>query len=513
MTAGMLPDSPIIARRPPDETDLPLSWGQERLWFLHQLDPADTAYHVFVARRIRGPLAVDRLARALSDLVTRHECLRTRFPAVDGVPVQVVDPPEPVALFVALLDDGDGERRARDLFVQRIEEPFDLDEGPLLRATLVRLDDEEHLLCLVVHHIVADGWSLGLMCEELGALYRAAAVPPLPIQYADYALWQRRGPNDDVDRRLDYWRGRLAGVPELDLRGSRPRLPVRTSHGATLRKRLPAVLCEEVARFARTQRATLFMTVLAAYQAVLARHSGLDDICVGTPVSVRDEVELEPLIGLFVNTLALRGDLSGDPSFRDLVARTRAVALEGYAHADVPFDRLVTELDLPRDLSRTPVFQAMFRLDPGTVAELDLDGLEVTDFELDHRTAQVDLTLEVTWSEGDAQAEFVYNTDLFEAATVEELARDLVELLTIGCAVPDTRLSELGVIEPTPRRRPAPPRRARAPRRPPRRRPRGAPPAPLVGLIWLTGGNGTRVWMDPSVSVLDAPDAELSSAR
>jgi surfactin synthase thioesterase subunit len=451
MTAGMLPDSPLIVPRPPDEADLPLSWGQERLWFLHQLNPADTAYHVFVARRIRGPLAPDRLAQALSDLVARHESLRTRFPSVDGVPVQVVGRPAPVPLVVALLEGEDGEQRARELFVQRIEAPFDLGEGPLLRATLVRLGDGEHLLCLVVHHIVADGWSLGVMCEELGALYREADVPPLPIQYADYALWERRG---RATGRPDYWLGRLAGVPPLDLRGSRDRPAVRTSRGATLRQRLPVELRAEVARFARTQRATLFMTVLAAYQTVLARHSGLDDICVGTPVSVRDEVELEPLIGLFVNTLALRGDLSGDPSFRDLVARTRATALEAYAHADVPFDRLVTELDLPRDLSRTPVYQAMFRLDPGGVA-LDMDGLEVSPFEVGHRTAQVDLTLEVTWGEGDA--EFVYNADLFEPATVQALARDLVEVLTAGCAAPDTRLSELGVLPPTPRRHPARP--------------------------------------------------------
>jgi surfactin synthase thioesterase subunit len=452
MTADMLPGAPVIAPRPPDQADLPLSWGQERLWFLHQLHPADTAYHVFVARRLRGPLDPDRLARALSDLVARHESLRTRFPSVDGVPVQVVEPPAPVPLDVVPLAGEDGERRARELFVQRIEAPFDLERGPLLRATLARLGADEHLLCLVVHHIVADGWSLDLMCAELGALYQEAAVPPLPIQYADYALWERREPAGDP--RSDHWLGRLADVPPLDLRGSRDRPPVRTSRGATLRQRLPDALRAEVSRFARERRATLFMTVLAAYQVVLARHSDLDDICVGTPVSVRNEVELEPLVGLFVNTLALRGDLSGDPSFGDLLARTRAAALEAYAHADVPFDRLVTELDLPRDLSRTPVFQAMFRLDPGGVAALKLPGLEVTPFEVGHRTAQVDLTLEVSWSDG--FAEFVYNADLFDPGTVQALAHDLIEVLTTGCAAPDTPLSRLGV-RPTPRRdRPAP---------------------------------------------------------
>jgi Condensation domain len=456
MTVGMLPDVPAIVPRPPGEMDLPLSWGQQRMWFLHELDPSDTAYHVFAARRLRGPLAVDRLVRALSDLVARHESLRTRFPAVDGVPVQVVGPAEPVTLSMSPLGGEDPEKQARDLLVQWIETPFDLAEGPLLRFVLLRLGDGEHLLCLVVHHIVVDGWSLGLMCAELSALYRAAAtpgrkapLPPLPVQYADYALWQRRAVVEDAS--TDYWLDRLTGVPPLDLRGSRPRPAVRTSRGATLRRRLPAALRAEVSRFARARRVTLFMTVLAAYQAVLARHSGLDDVCVGTPVSVRDEVELEPLIGLFVNTLALRGDLSGDPTFEELIARTRATALEAYAHADVPFDRLVAELRLPRDLRRTPVFQVMFRLDADAVAELELDGLAVTPFELDHRSAQVDLALEVTWGEDVAWAEFVYNADLLKPVTVEGMARDLEELLAVGCGVPETRLSAFGVT-PTSRR-------------------------------------------------------------
>ncbi|GAB2820855.1 hypothetical protein GCM10027176_26550 [Actinoallomurus bryophytorum] len=489
MTAGMLPDAPVIAPRPPGERDLPLSWGQERLWFLHQLDPSDTAYHVFVARRIHGPLATDLLAHALSDLVARHESLRTRFPATDGVPVQVIDPPAPVALPVEHREEG----RVRDLLVERIETPFDLARGPLLRATLVRLGDGEHVLCLVVHHIVADGWSLGLMCDELSALYRAASepgLPALPIQYADYALWQRRDAGGP-DTALGYWRGQLAGVPALDLRGARPRPPVRTSRGATVRHRLPAGLCEQVTRFARTRRVTLFMTVLAAYQAVLARHSGLDDICVGTPVSVRDEVELEPLIGLFVNTLALRGDLSGDPSFGDLVARTRATALAAYSSAGAPFDRLVGELDLPRDLSRTPVFQAMFRLDPASVADLALEGMEVGPYELDHRTAQVDLALEVTWGRDGAQAEFVYNADLFEAATVRELATDLEQVLTAGCADPDTLLSELGVA-PTPARAVARPHAAERPEPPDSPDPEG-PVEVALAEIWREALGVARV--------------------
>jgi hypothetical protein len=458
MTIGMQPDPPAIVPRTPSETNLPLTWAQQSMWLLQQIDPSDPAYHVFLARRLRGPLATDRLVRALSDLVARHESLRTRFPAVDGVPVQVIGPAKPLHVYKAPLHGDDLEKRARERLVRWIEAPFDLADGPLIRILLLRLSGSEHLLCLAVHHIVVDGWSLDLICEELRTLYRAAAtpgrsapLPPLPVQYADYALWQRRAEGEDAS--TNYWLDRLADVPPLDLRGSRPRPAIRTSRGATLRRQLPAALCAEVTRFAHARRVTLFMTVLAAYQAVLARHSGLDDVCVGTPVSVRDEVELEPLIGLFVNTLALRGDLSGDPTFEELIARTRTTALQAYTHADVPFGRLVTQLNPPRDLSRTPVFQAIFQLDAKAGADLELDGLEVTPFELGHRSAQVDLTLEVTWGQGAAWAEFIYNADLLEPVTVEGMARDLEELLALGCSAPETRLSAFG-ITPTPRRRP-----------------------------------------------------------
>jgi surfactin synthase thioesterase subunit len=482
----------VIAPRPHTDTGPPPSWEQERLWFLHELNPADTAYHIFLARRLRGPLAVERLARALSGVVARHESLRTRIHAVDGVPVQVVDPPAPVPLTVTEAGGPDAERRARELLAEQIETPFDLAAGPLLRAGLVRLTAEEHILCLVVHHIVADGWSLGILCGELAAGYRAEdAVPPPPVQYADYARWQRRP--DGPDRRIDRLRTALAGVPPLDLRGSRPRPPVRTSRGAIVRRRLPAALCARVARFSRDRRVTLFMTVLTAYQAVLARHSGLDDICVGTPVSMRTEEELEPLIGLFVNTLALRGDLSGDPTFGELLTRTRATALEAYADADLPFDRLVGALDVPRDLSRTPVFQTTFRLDPASVADLELTGLEVTPFEVGHRTAQVDLALEVTWDGQDgAWAELVHNADLFDSSLAERLLADLEELLASGCADPDARLSALDVIASTPRRAPA------RPPAPPVDRPR--PDGPIEVAL-------AEVWQDvlgvPAVSATD----------
>ena len=357
------PRPPIITPRRPGQASLPLSSGQGRLWFMNQLDPADTAYHMYLAWRVRGPLDAGLLADALSGLVGRHEILRTRFPATDGTPVQVIDPPARVPVEQADLapwgpggrarDPAELERAARDLLIERIETPFDLARGPMLRAVLIRLSADDHALGLILHHIVADGWSLGLLCDELSTRYRSARrqsgppLAPLPVQYGDYALWQC-GP-DDTKRgpQIRYWTRQLAAAPPLNLRGSRPRPPTRCSRAATVRRPLPADLCRRVTSFAWSRRSTLFMTVLAAYQTVLARHSGLDDICVGTPVSIRGEEELEPLIGLFVNTLVLRGDLSGDPSFAELVARTRVTALDAYARADLPFDQSSRALACP----------------------------------------------------------------------------------------------------------------------------------------------------------------------
>lgn len=455
----------IITPRPPGLASLPLSSAQERLWLMNQIDPADTAYHMYLSWRIRGPLDAGLLADALSGLVGRHEILRTRFPATDGIPAQVIDPPTPVRLERADLeragvapsdrsgredDQAELERAARDLLVERIEAPFDLARGPMLRATLIRLAAEDHVLGLIIHHIVADGWSLGLLCAELSTRYRSArrqcdqalpALPPLPIQYGDYALWQRGPDLATFGPQMRYWIRQLAAAPPLDLRGSRPRPPVRSSRAATLRRPLPADLCAGVTGVARSHRATVFMAVLAAYQAVLARHSGLDDICVGTPASMRGEEELEPLIGLFVNTLVLRGDLSGDPSFAELITRIRGTALDAYARADLPFDRIVNRLGVPRDLSRTVVFQAMFQLEPLGAVTLALEGAEVAPLDVGHRSAQVDLSLEVAWDTGGARAEFVYSTDLFDATVIGNLADDLVRVLEVACASPNMPLS------------------------------------------------------------------------
>ncbi|WP_432970256.1 MFS transporter [Dactylosporangium sp. CA-233914] len=435
----------------PTETGIPLSWQQQRLWFLHQLQPNATDYHIALARRLHGPLDVAALHTALTHLTAQQDILRTRYPATDGVPHQVVDPPGPVPLEHTDLSDLSADRRepaARRLLVSRIETPFDLARTAPVRWLLLRLAPDEHVLCLILHHIAGDGWSLGVLCDELTEAYRAARSrgepPPRPaVQYADYALRQRD--SEPEQAQLGYWRARLADVTPLDLQPGRERPPVRTGRGAVLRHTLPRELCEAVAGLARGHRVTLFMTVLAAYQSVLARHSGSADVCVGTPVSLRDSEELEPLVGCFVNTLLLRGDLSGAPGMAELLRRTRDATLGAYDHADLPFDRLVRDLDLPVDLSRTPVYQAMFRLDPAGDTVLTLDGLTIWPFELQHRTAQTDLTLEVTWGVdgGAAWADFVYDPAVLTESTVEAIAKHLTELLAAGCADPHAPLPGL----------------------------------------------------------------------
>lgn len=432
-----------------------LSLGQERLWFLQQLQPDDAAYHIVVARRLRGILDVVALTAAATGLVARQESLRTRFPTRDGQPFQQVVAAEPVRLehFDATAT-GDPERAVRDWIVGRVEAPFDLAEGPCVRWLLGRVGPDEHVLGLVLHHIVADGWSLDLICAELGARYRGEGVSDgLDRHYLDFARGQRAEQPRWGDQ-VAYWRGQLAGAAPLSLAGARPRPPVRTSNGAVVRHRLDASLCRRISRCARTHRVTLFMTVLAAFQAVLARHSGSPDICVGAPVAQRDREEWEPVVGFFVNTLALRADLSGDPTFAELLSRTRATALAAYQHADLPFDYLVSQLGVARDTSRTPVFQAMFRLDPAGELALDLGDLEVTPFELDHRAAQVDLALEVTLGDDGGWADLVYNTDLYDASTVAAVGRDLLALLSAATDRPADRLSLLG--GPPPLDRPAP---------------------------------------------------------
>ncbi|MEU4540350.1 amino acid adenylation domain-containing protein [Streptosporangium sp. NPDC023825] len=450
-----------ITPRPDGIRELPLSFGQERMWFLDRLEGAGGggAHNVFIAERLRGSLDPDALERALAEIVARHEILRTRFPSRDGAPVQVVDEPHPTGdrPYLKLLDLSDlpeTEREARTarLVREQIERRFDLAGEPPLRAGLLRLSEREHAIYVVFHHIAVDGWSIGVFARELATLYAAFLAgerpswEPLPIQYADFALWQRERPDDLADGRLGYWRRRLADPPALELPTDRPRPPVRTSEGGCALLLLPAELADAVDGLARRTRTTPFMVLLAAYMVLLSRRSGQEDICVGTPIAGRDRDELEPLIGLFLNTLVIRGDLSGDPTFGELLVRVRRAALQAYTNAALPFDRLVSELNVPRDLSRTPLFQAQLVLHDYQGTALTLPGVTAEAVDLgDARSAKFDLSLEFGRRDGDLELSLVYSTALFDHATAERMAAHVAVMLRRAVEDPGTRLSELGL--------------------------------------------------------------------
>jgi len=362
----------LAREREEGQARVPLSFAQERLWFLDQLAPGNPFYNIPIAVRLTTPLDVAVLARSLNAVVARHEALRTRFVAVDGRPWQVVLPRLTVELPLEDLRALPAAEREQEALRRAGEEArarFDLEQGPLLRARLLQLGASDYLFLLTMHHIVSDGWSMGVFSRELNEFYAAAlagrppALPELPIQYADFALWQRRWLSGErLEQQLAYWRAQLAGLPQLALPTDRPRPPVQSFRGAVQPLTLPARLTAALRALGRAEGATLFMTLLAGFQALLARYSGQEDIVVGTYIAGRNRAELEPLIGFFVNSLVLRSDLGGNASFRQLLARVREVALAAYAHQDLPFEMLVEDLQPERDPSRNPLFQVMFQV-------------------------------------------------------------------------------------------------------------------------------------------------------
>ncbi|HWM88912.1 MAG TPA: amino acid adenylation domain-containing protein, partial [Kofleriaceae bacterium] len=448
---------PLVAV--PRDGPLPLSFSQERLWFLAQMDPGSPLYNIPVALRLTGSLNAPALARALAEVVRRHEVLRTRFEDEGGVARQVAVPFEEAG-FALDFDDLialPAEQREAEAMrgVEKLtRQSFDLATGPLLRARLVRMGQTDHLLILVVHHAVSDAWSMGVLVGEAAALYRAFAdgvdspLPALPVQYADFARWQRAWlEGDALERQLAYWRGRLAGCAPLELPADRPRPARSSSRGERLAFVLPGELRGELEQLGQREGATLFMTLLAGFAGLLQRYSGQDDLCVGTPVAGRSRIETEPLIGFFVNTLVLRADLSGDPSFRQLLARVRDTALGAYANQDVPFERLVEELAPRRDLGRQPLFQAMFVLQNAPMPELVAPGLSLAPVPVDTATSKFDLTLTlVPRPEGGLWAAFEYASDLFDRDRVARMAEHFRALLEAIARDPAERVSRLSML-------------------------------------------------------------------
>ncbi|HEX2092214.1 MAG TPA: condensation domain-containing protein, partial [Longimicrobiaceae bacterium] len=358
---------------------LPLSFAQERLWFIDRMQPGSSTYNLPLALRLRGPLHTGALQRALGEILRRHEALRTVFAEVDGSPAQLVAPFGGFALPVADLSglgEAAREAEARRRATEEALRPFDLAAGPLFRARLLRLSGEEHLLLLSMHHIVSDGWSLGVLFRELAALYaayrdgRESPLPELPVQYADHAAWQRRHlQGAALQRQLAYWRERLADAPALlELPTDHPRPPVQSFRGASQRRELAAGALERLRALGRQEGATLFMVVLGAFQVLLSRYAGSEDVVVGSPIAGRTRREVEALIGFFVNTLVLRSDLSADPSFREVLRRVREATLGAYEHQELPFEKLVAELQPERSLSHSPLFQVTFTLQEGDEA-------------------------------------------------------------------------------------------------------------------------------------------------
>ncbi len=435
----------------------PTSFAQRRLWFVHQLEPGSPSYNVTTALGLTGRLDLGALEHSLSHVIARHEALRTTFRLVDGEPVQVVAPRLEIQLPFA--DRTALSPEEHDSEIQRLVQiqarlPFDLERGPLLRAQLVRLAPDEHVLILVVHHIVFDGWSAGVLSHELSECYRAFSagrapqLPDLSVQYADFAVWQREWlAGSAFDQQVAYWRTQLAGAPAvLDLPTDFPRPAVQRRRGATERLMLPARLLEKVRALSQQEGATVFMTLLAGFQLLLSRYTGQKDIVVGSPIANRPRSELEHLIGFFVNSLTLRTDLSGDPSFRELLRRVRTVALGAYAHQDLPFERLVEELNPERVGDRNPFFQVMFVLQNAPRARLALPGVTIRSLPTKTGTAKFDLALHMRQLSRGLIANLEYNTDLFDAGTITRMLCHLERLLEEVTTNPDRPLSGISLL-------------------------------------------------------------------
>ncbi|HEX7240019.1 MAG TPA: amino acid adenylation domain-containing protein, partial [Longimicrobiaceae bacterium] len=439
-----------------DGSPLPLSFAQRRLWLVDRLEPGSAAYNIPVALRLRGRLGPAVLERSLTEIVRRHETLRTVFAVVAGEPVQVVLDAAPVALPVADLRGLPSESReaeARRLASEEATRPFDLAAGPLLRVSVVRLEEAEWAVLFTMHHVVSDGWSMGVLIREVSALHAGEPLPALPVQYADYAVWQRAWLTGEVlESRLDFWRDELrSSPPVLELPTDRPRPQVQDARGGSVGVRLAPDVSRELRALSRREGATVFMTLLAAWQLLLSRYSGQEDVVVGTPVAGRTRLETEPLIGFFVNTLVLRTHLPGQASFRELLGRVRETTLGAYQHQEVPFERLVEELAPERSLAHTPLFQAMFVLQNDERGELRMGDLEVEPLASGGgEIAKFDLTLTLTEDEQGFAGALSYRAQLWERATLERMAGHfarLVEALVTDPARPVGGAALLGAEE------------------------------------------------------------------
>ncbi|MFC5743592.1 non-ribosomal peptide synthetase [Dyella tabacisoli] len=440
------------------DTPLALSFAQTRLWFLDQLDRQSALYNIPLTLRLSGDLDIDALGRTLDEILQRHEALRTRFADQEGSPVQIVMPA--TALLLALSDLSELPSRERQveahrLLMEETQTPFDLESDLLIRGALLRLDAQEHILLLTMHHIVSDGWSMGVVVREMAALYQAftegrpSPLPELPIQYADFAHWQREWLRGEVlERQLSYWKRQLADSPSLlALPTDRPRPPQASHVGATVPFAIPAALVTQLQSLGRGTQSTLFMTLCAVFNVLLARYSGQSDICIGTPIANRNRADIEDLIGFFVNTLVLRTQVDLTLDFDGLLQQVRQHTLDAYAHQDVPFEQLVEALQPERHTSYTPLFQVMLALQNMPIGELTLPGVSMNLLESNGVTAKFDLMLTLTEGREGLQGCFEYSTELFEARTIERMAGHFTRLLQAIVAEPGRPVGKLTMLD------------------------------------------------------------------
>ena len=452
-----LPKIPRVPREG-DSNSFPLSFAQQRLWFLDQLEPGKSVYNIPKAIRLSGPVDVDALNKTLDAIVARHEVLRTTFTTLDGNPRQVITPSRSVELTITDLSErpeAEREEEVQRLLKEEAGRPFNLSQDLMLRATLLRMSGEEHILLLVMHHIASDGWSMGILFRELAIFYEAfskentPSLPELPIQYVDFTHWQQGWLQGDVlEEQLSYWKEQFAEGPSvLELPTDRPRPVIQTYRGKRQHLVLSKALTESLNSLSRREGVTLFMTLLTAFVTLFHRYSGQEDIVVGSPIAGRTHVELEDLIGFFVNTLVLHTNLSGNPTFRELLGQIKELALGANVHQDLPFEKLVEELKPERDLSMSPLFQVMFVLQNAPGKALELSGLTLNPLEIDNETAKFDLTLSMIEAEDGLKGSMEYNTDLFEEATITRMLGHFQILLEGIVADPEQRLSNLPLLD------------------------------------------------------------------
>ena len=437
-----------------DKQDMPLSFAQQRLWFLDQLKPGDPFYNCFQSLLVMGPLNIESLQQSLDEIIRRHETLRATFASVDGQPAQAIALPAGLPLLVVNLEgfrESEQKEFVSRLAAEEARRSFDLANGPLLRLALIRMAEQRHVLLLTMHHIVSDGWSIGVFCKEIVTLYESFSAggqspfAELPIQYVDFAHWQRNWLQGDVlQAQLNYWKQQLAGIPPLlEIPTDRRRPVFQSYQGANYSFTLPRAFSDSINALSQAEGATLFMTLLAAFKTMLYRYSGQSQIVIGSAIANRNRSEIEPLIGFFVNTLVLRTDLSGDPTFRELLARVRKVTLGGFNHQDLPFEKLVEVLQPERNLSYSPIYQVEFTVQNAPTEALQVPGLTLAPINNEAGTVETDFNFIMWEGEQGLIGSVSYSTDLFDASTIAQLMRQFQSILEAAVTDPDAHISTI----------------------------------------------------------------------